>query len=101
MGLPSYYTNDVSLSLLQSNWASLLDPLLDNPITKGLILENVQLVSGTNTINHKLGRKLKGWWIVRQRAAAAIYDTQDTNPTPAVNLKLTSDANVSVDILVF
>jgi len=101
MGLPSYYTTDVSLSLLQSNWASLLDPLLDNPITKGLILENVQLVSGTNTINHKLGRKLKGWWIVRQRSAANIYDTQDTNPTPAVNLKLTSDANVSVDILVF
>lgn len=101
MGLPSYYTDNVSLSLLQSNWASLLDPLLDNPITKGLILENVQLVSGTNTINHKLGRKLKGWWIVRQRAAANIYDAQDTNPTPAVNLKLTSDANVSVDILVF
>ena len=90
MGLPSYYTTDVSLSLLQSNWASLLDPLLDNPITKGLILENVQLVSGTNTTNHKLGRKLQGWWIVRQRGAATMYDTQDSNPTPAVTLKLHS-----------
>lgn len=101
MGLPSYYTTDVSLSLLQSNWASLLDPLLDQPITKGQILENVQLATGANVINHKLGRKLRGWFIVRQRALANVYDTQDTNPTAAVTLQLTSDANVKVDIFVF
>jgi hypothetical protein len=101
MGLPSYYTTDVSLTLLQSNWASLLDPLLDQLITKGQILENIQLANGANTINHKLGRKLLGWFIVRQRALASIYDTQDTNPTPAVTLRLTSDASVKVDIFVF
>lgn len=101
MGLPSYYTTDVSLSLLQSNWATLLNPVLDNPIVNGQILENVSLVVGPNTINHKLGRKLRGWWIVRQRATGSVYDTQDTNPTPAVTLKLTSDAIVSVDLLVF
>lgn len=101
MGLPSYQTSDLTLTLLQSNWATLLNPVLDNPIVNGQILEGVQLAVGSNTINHKLGRKLRGWWIVRQRATGSVYDTQDTNPTPAVTLKLTSDAIVSVDLLVF
>lgn len=101
MGLPSYQTSDLTLTLLQSNWATLLNPLLDLPITQGQILEKVQLAVGANTINHKLGRKLIGWWIVRQRSAATVYDLQDTNPTPAVNLKLQSSASVLVDIYVF
>lgn len=101
MGLPSYQTSDLTLTLLQSNWATLLNPVLDNPIVQGDILEGIQLASGANTINHKLGRKLRGWFIVRQRALASIYDTQDTNPTPAVTLRLTSNASVKVDIFVF
>lgn len=101
MALPTYQTANLTLTLIQSNWASLLNPLLDLPINQGRLLENVQLDNGSNTVNHKLGRKLTGWFIVRQRAAASVYDTQDTNPTPAVTLKLTSNASVKVDIFVF
>ena len=48
-----------------------------------------------------LQRPLQGWYIVRQRALASIYDTQDSNQNPSLTLNLTSNAVVSVDIAVF
>lgn len=99
--LPKFGTADQALSQLQSTWAAALDPLLKLPIANSLILKNIVLSSGSNTINHKLGRNLMGWTIVRQRAGATIYDTQDTSPTPALTLTLVSSAPVSVDLLVF
>lgn len=87
--------------LMQNRWASQLNPLLQLPQLKGEVLQSVSLQTGANIINHLLGRKLQGWQIVRQRSAASLYDTQDSNPSPQVTLYLTSSAPVVVDILVF
>lgn len=87
--------------LLQTAWASQIDPVLRNPLTQGNLLKNVTLASGANVVDHKLGRKLQGWVLTRQRAAASVFDTQDLNPTPALTLTLTSSAAVVVDLLVF
>lgn len=88
-------------NLLQTTWSALLDPLLKKPQNSSNILESVPLVIGSNTVNHKLGRKLQGWSLTRQRAAASIYDTQDSNPTPDLTLVLVSSAVVTVNIEVF
>ena len=101
MALPKFQTDDQSLSLLQSAWASQLDPVLANPVAEGRLIVSVALVTGANVINHKLGRKLKGWMLVRQRAAGTAYDTQDSNSMPQLTLQLTSSANMTVDIYVF
>lgn len=83
-------------------WASQLNPVITNPITKGIVLKNVQLAVGQNVINHKLGRILQGWNSTRIRnVAAQIYDTQDSNQTPQLTLNLVSDAAVTVDLFVF
>jgi hypothetical protein len=68
---------------------------------QGQILPSVNLAVGLNKISHKLGRKLQGWFIVRQRASATIYDTQDVNKTPDINLYLNSSSIATVDIFVF
>lgn len=86
---------------LQTNWASILNPIVDNPALKSIILKNISLIAGSNTINHKLGRKLQGYTLVRTRAASTIYDTQDDNQRPELTLLLTASAPVVVDILVF
>ncbi len=87
--------------LMQTRWSSILNPVLINPVVNGILLSGVSLSTGSNTINHKLGRKLQGWCLTRVRASAAIYDTQDSNTMPELTLKLTSSANVTVDIYVF
>lgn len=88
--------------MLQTAWASQLDPVLRSPLSNGNLLKNVVLSSGVNKVDHKLGRKLQGWVVVRMRnLAASIYDEQDTSTTPALTLTLISSSAVTIDLLVF
>lgn len=99
--LPIFQTSSKELNMLQTNWASQLNPMLSNPAAQSILLKNIPLASGLTVVNHKLGRVLQGWKIVRQRASASIYDTQDSNQNPELTLFLNSSANVTVDLEVF
>lgn len=101
MTLPIYQTDSKDLNLLQTNWSTQINPVLSLPINSGLFLKGISLVSGSNTINHRLGRKLQGWFITRKRASASIYDLQDSNPRPELTLVLNSSGTVSIDLFVF
>jgi len=94
-------TQNHDLSRVQDNISRALEPLYNTPTLGGNLLQQVSLLTGINTINHKLGRNLVGWQIVRQRAAASIYDDQDNNLTPNLTLSLISSAPVVCDIYVF
>lgn len=91
----------LTYEMMLTQWAQELNPLLKNPITSGIILKSVSLVSGNNVVNHLLGRKLQGWYIVRIRSASTIYDTQDSNQTPQLTLNLVASAPVIIDLAVF
>jgi len=91
----------LTLDLMQNQWASQINPVIDNPLSKPIFLKNVLLTTGTNTINHKLGRPLQGWFTTRVRASVTIYDQQDTNQTPGLTLVLVASAPASVDLGVF
>lgn len=101
MILPQFQSNDQVSQMMQNAWAAIINPFLTNPSLKSIILPSVVLASGDTVINHKLGRKLQGWRIVRKRANANIYDKQDANNTPQLTLVLNSSAGVTVDIEVF
>jgi hypothetical protein len=86
---------------MQSIWKEQIDPVLANPSNSTSILKNIALVTGANVVNHKLGAKLQGWYIVRWHGAwAQVYDTQDTNQMPQLTLQLNASAPVVVDIAV-
>lgn len=87
--------------MVQTRWASILDPLTTNPVLNGIVLKQIELTTGLNTINHKLGRKLQGWLIVRKRASSDVYDVQDANTMPQLTLQLQASAPASVDIYVY
>lgn len=101
MALPIYKSDDGSFTLMQTAWASQLNPLLALPQSTGVILKNVSLSTGDNTINHRLGRDLQGWQLIRVRAAATVYDKQDDNQLKSRTLILNSSAPVVVDLFVF
>ena len=50
----------LTLPLMQTQWASQIDPVLTNELVQGQLLQNITLTAGANVINHKLGRKLAG-----------------------------------------
>lgn len=102
MALPKFQSEDSAMNMLQTQWASQLDPLLAKPLSSGLLLKDVELQSGNNTINHRLGRKLQGWIITRmQDAFAQVYDKQSTNQMTDKTLILNSNGAVTVDLMVF
>lgn len=96
--LPIFNTQVKELSMMQTQWAQQLNQLLDDPMSKGIILPGVSLASGNTTINHLLGRKLQGWQIVDINGAATVYRSQPKNDK---TLTLTSSAAVTVDLFVF
>lgn len=101
MSLPLYQNAEENFHLMQTGWAQQLDPVISLPINSGITLKKILLTSGMNQVSHLLARKLQGWFIVRQRSSASVYDLQDANQTPALTLSLMSSANVSVDLFVF
>lgn len=86
--LPQYQLDDQTLMLWQTKWKGELDPLLANPLLDGLLLEGLVLVNGLNTINHKLQRKQRGWFLVDTTEAVALW-----RPLPFNNLTLSLMCN--------
>jgi len=96
--LPSFNTKIQELALMQSAWATALNPLLRQAINNGILLEGVPLVNGSTVVNHLLDRKLKGFIIADINGAATIYRSAPKNDK---TLTLTSNAAVVADIWVF
>lgn len=101
MNLPLTQSQDQSLNQVQQNWKTILDPVIANPITQGLMLSNVKLKNGVTIVNHLLSRKLQGWFIVGINGASTIFDNQASNQSPQLTLSLTSSAAVTVSLWVF
>lgn len=101
--LPQFQSDDRDFQLMQNRWASIINPIVNNPANQSLILKNIVLLSAStpNVVNHLLGRTLQGWSVIRQRASAIIWDTQDTNSSSQLTLNLRTSADVTVDLEVF
>lgn len=98
MQLPLQQTAVKDLSLIQTKWKSILDPVLANPVTNISILKNVTLASGNNAVPHKLQEIQQGWIIVDIQGAATIYRNGAFNST---YLYLNASTGVVVSIGVF
>lgn len=95
-------TDNENLDEVQDNVQDVLTPIIRSQIIDGIVLKDISLDSSVdNVINHKLGRIPTGWFLIRKRAQADIWDIQDSNRTPSRTLVLKSSANVVVDLWIF
>lgn len=71
-------------------------------ILDGQLLKDIPILTGqTNVIDHKLQRSLVGYFVVRNSANSVIWDSQGSNGTPDLNLKLLCSADTTVSLWVF
>lgn len=84
--------------LANSQWAASLNPILNNPLNNVSVLKNVALSTGANTIDHKLGHVMQGWFIVDIDAAITYYRSAPLN---ALTLTLTCSGPATASIGVF
>ena len=90
------------LQQLQDNVDIALNQVVNRELLDGQILQNISLsASGVNEIEHKLGRELLGWMVVRSRAQSTVWDNQDDNVRQSATLLLNASADVVVDLWVF
>lgn len=92
-----------SINLLQGNVDASFAPLNANIANDGIILTNIVLLGPNvnNSINHKLGRRLTGWQVIRNRAGSLVWDSQDNNKSQGTTLILNSLYNTEIDLYVF
>lgn len=93
-------TTDRTINQIQDNLGKAIDNLNSNPLSGAVLLEDIDLVSGSNTIYTKLPQALTGWMIVRMNAYRDIYDEQDSNSNPQT-LILNSTGTTTVSLIVF
>ncbi len=98
MALPIYKDDNKNLMLLQTQWTSQLNPVLQNPMTNASRLKGISLVVGDNVINTKLGQKTQGWFISDINAASTIYRNAPFND---LTLTLNSSAPATIDLVIF
>jgi len=96
--LPTFQTDDLVLSLMQNRWGSILNPVIACPMAKVQILADIPLITGANTINHKLGRKPQGWFLTDRDGSASVFRSAAFTD---LTLQLTASAPVTVSIGVF
>lgn len=100
MTLPSFNTNDLTLSLMQNSWAKLLNPVLNVPMSNGVSIKSVVLVAGDNLVNHMLQRPMQGYIVTSMyNNYSQLYNK--VTQQPSLNFILNSSANVTIDLWVF
>lgn len=98
MNLPIFNSDNRILSQLQTQWASILGVLLNNPSLQNTLLKGVVLASGANVINHRLGRTPQGWRVADLNAAVTIYRSAAFNDK---TLTLTASGAATINLEVF
>ena len=91
-------TSNKDVNQLQKNISQAVAPLTANPVNTGIIVQNVALAIGDNTVETKLGRKIQGWQIARQIGPfSQITETSENFDI----LVLHSSAATTVNLYVF
>jgi hypothetical protein len=86
--------------LMNPRLAAELNPFLANPLLNGHQI-TATLSAGDNVINHGLGAKLRGWFVIGINAAITLYDKQASNQKPELTLILTSSGVATANLYVF
>lgn len=95
--LPIFQTDNQTIQLMQYSWKAAITPVLNSPINQGILLSNIQLTAGSNTINHLLGRKMVGWILTDKDGNATIYRSEPLNNK---TLTLTTDIDCMISLWV-
>lgn len=92
-------SDDEVLNRVQDQVATSIGQLLRTDILDGRLIKEVSLTAGANTVEHKLDRVLRGWFITKKNAFADVHDAVTSQPDKF--LVLQASAAVTVNLWVF
>jgi hypothetical protein len=86
---------------LQSHIRTTLNPLLELPISDGVLQTDLSIATTDTLIDHKLGRQYEGFIITRLKSNSVIYESSSTNDIPDRTIILKASATATADIYFF
>jgi hypothetical protein len=96
------FTEDPLQQRLQDSIAQSFAQFEKLPQLDSVIVKNIALSAAVdNAVEHKLGREIIGWQIIRQNANAVVYESPTVNTTPSSFVILRASATCTVTILFF
>lgn len=93
-------TGDETLEKIQSNVEDALRPVEGCPLVRGVLIENVSVFTTARDVEHGLGRKLRGFTVVRSNCDTRVYEPE-VHPLIDRLVKLQATANAVVTLYVF
>jgi hypothetical protein len=100
-GFKKFNSENREIVLLQANVESAFSQNIVSGLNNGILLENVELESGDNSVNHKLGRKIKGALVVAGGDGATIYNKILTDTELETKFTVNASADCTVNLWVF
>ena len=86
---------------LQTHIKTTLNPLLELPISDGVMLKDQTIETTDTEINHGLGREYEGFIITRLKTNATIYESATDNPSKSLYILLKASGAATADIYIF
>lgn len=95
-------TDNSDLRQVQEATGLVLDQVIRRDILDGVIVENIELISGLNIVNHTLARAPKGFIIVSKDANQNVWNAGPLSKVdPKRSIALQSSGAVTVSIWFF
>lgn len=79
-------TGIAAVEAVQDNLENAFAPIENCPLLSGHLLEGIELAIGDNEIDHKLTRRIVGWFITRVRSSSTYTLTGSINPTASASV---------------
>jgi hypothetical protein len=86
---------------LQSHIKTALNPLLELPISDGILIKDLSIETTDTRVNHGLGREYEGFIITRLQSNAVIYESSTTNDDKNLFILLKGSGAATADIYFF
>lgn len=94
-------SGDDEVQQLQANIEQAIAPVIKSPILNGVLLTNVSIVFGDNKIEHKLGRKMIGYFVIARAAGVTLFDSVNGGTDLDKFLTLNSSGTTTISLWIF
>lgn len=88
-----------SVERMQDSIERVISPIVNVPIINGILVNDIFVSTNPSRIEHKLGRKPLGYFIVKRDANSVVFDLPEVREDLFLNLQ--ASANVTVSLWVF
>lgn len=85
-----------SVERMQDSIERVISPLINVPISNGILVDTVALTTSPSRVEHKLGRKPLGYFVIKRDASAIVFDLPEIREDLFLNLQASANVNVSL-----